>query len=187
MASFWSTSDGEKATGEVVESSGFDPLPKDWYISMLESVTVDEYQGQKKIKLKARVVGDGFGKNRVLFLGLKCWDDDEAKRDRAIQILVKMFNILGVKLPKGEPDDDDLADLVDKPIDLMLDEWEMENSKGELKSGNWLVNVEAKGTKAGKQKEELPPGKKRISTGTMGHGMPNGSAVVDDDPDNIPF
>jgi hypothetical protein len=179
MASFWSTSDGEKATGEVVESSGFNPVPRDWYTSMLESLTVDEYQGQKKIKIKSRVVGDGPFKNRVLFLGLKCWDDDEAKRDRAIQILVKMFNILGVKLPKGEPDDDDLADLVDKPIDLMIDEWEMEVN-GETKSGNWLVNVEAKGTKAGgaAKPADKPAAKQPSSKST---------STTNDSDDDIPF
>jgi hypothetical protein len=148
MSSFWSMSNGEAATGEVVESN-FDPLPKDWYLSMLESVEVDEYQGQKKVKIKARVIGEGFGKNRVLFLNLKCFAGDEIKetaRDRAIQILVKMYNICKAKLPNGEPDDSSLSQLVDKPINLFLDVWELEDKS---KSGNWLLNVEAKGVAAG--------------------------------------
>lgn len=172
MSSFWSTSSGEQATGEVKESS-FDPLPKGWYLSMLESASIDTYEGEKKVKLKARVVGEGFGKNRVLFLNLKCWDEDEKKRDRAIQVLVKIFNILGVKLPKGEPDDEDLADLVDKPLDLFLEQWEFNG-----KSGNWLVNVESKGTKAGvatSAKSDTP--KKPAPSREPG----------DDDDDSIPF
>ena len=158
MASFWQTSTGETATGEVQESS-FDPLPKGKYLSMLESVSVDEYQGQKKIKSKARVIGEGFGKNRVLFLNLKCFSGDDIKeetRDRAIQILVKMYNICKAKLPKGEPDDASLSQLVDKPIELVLDAWELDDGS---KSGNWLVNVDAKGATAGtsaKKAEKKP-------------------------------
>ena len=146
--SFWTTSAGQEATGDVQESN-FDPLPRGWYLSMLESVEVDEYEGQKKVKIKARIVGEGQGKNRVLFLNLKCFagsDIKETARDRAIQVLVKMYNICKAKLPNGEPDDASLSQLVDKPMELMLDVWELEDKS---KSGNWLMNVEAKGAKAG--------------------------------------
>ena len=147
--SFWNTSSGSAATGEVTENN-FDPLPKGWYTSMLEEVSVDEYEGVKKIKIKARVVGEGPGKNRVLFLGLKAFEGEgikESARDRAIQILVKMYSICKAKLPNGEPDDHSLSQLIDKPIDLMIDVWEIEG-----KSGNWLQNVEARGEKAGSAK-----------------------------------
>ena len=183
MASFWSTSSGEKATGEVKESEGFAPLPKDWYKAIFESATVDEYEGKKKIKFKTRIVGEGLGKNRVMFLGLKCWDEDEKKRDRAIQLMVKVFNTLGVKLPKNEPDDDDLSELADKPLDIHIDTF-IPKDGSRPEGYAFIVNVDGKGVQAGAKKEELPPGKKRIDTGIMGHGMPRGSAVVDDD---IPF
>jgi hypothetical protein len=174
MTSFWATSNGEKATGEVTESN-FDPLPKAWYKSMFESASIDEYEGEKKVKFKARVVGEGFGKNRVLFLNLKCWDEDEKKRDRAIQLLVKIFNILGVKLPKAEPDDADLSELVDKPLDLLLDVWDWEG-----KSGNWLVNAEAKGVKAGSEPAKVAPKK----PGAVPTKREPGDDDMDDD---IPF
>lgn len=146
--SFWNTSEGTKATGEVQENSDFAPLAKGDYISMIEEASVDEYEGVKKIKFKARVVGDGPGKNRVLFLNLKCWEKDSKKRDRAIQLLVKIFGICKAKMPNGEPDDIALSQLCDKPISLKLDVWEMEIN-GEIKSGNWLVNADAVGAKAG--------------------------------------
>lgn len=57
-----------------------------------------------------------------------------------------MYNICGAKLPNGEPDDASLSQLVDKPMELLLDKWELDDGS---KSGNWLVNVEAKGTKCG--------------------------------------
>lgn len=148
MASFWSVSSGEKATGEVKESEGFAPLPKAWYKSIFESVTIDEYEGKKKIKFKTRIVGEGVGKNRVMFLGLKCWDDDEKKRDRAIQLMVKVFNTLGVNLPKNEPDDDDLSELADKPLDIHIDTF-IPKDGSRPEGYAFIVNVDGKGVQAG--------------------------------------
>ena len=192
MTSFWSTSSGEKATGEVQESN-FDPLPKGWYLSMLESVDVDECEGQKKVKIKARVIGEGNGKNRVLFLNLKCFPGDEIKeetRDRAIQILVKMYNICKAKLPNGEPDDSSLSQLVDKPLNLMLDKWELDDGS---KSGNWLMNVEAKGVVVGKsakpektaQKPTAKPSSK--PSANTDESDDSSDSVGDDSSDDCPF
>lgn len=172
--SFWKTSSGTEATGEVEEMS-FDPLPKGWYTSMLEEVSVEEWEGQKKIKIKARIVGEGFGKNRVLFLNLKAFEGDGIKdtaRDRAIQVLVKMYQLCKAKLPNGEPDDRSLSQLVDKPMDLLLEIWELEDKS---KSGNWLVNCCAKGEKAGGVTAGKPAAK--------GKTVPK----IDDDDSGTPF
>lgn len=153
--SFWKTSAGQEATGEVKENN-FDPLPKDWYTSMLESVEVDEYQGQKKIKIKARVVEDGEYNNRILFLNLKAFEGPDIKettRDNAIQMLVKMFQVAKAKLPNGEPDDRSLSQLIDKPMDLFINKWKMKNNDGEWMEGNNLANVAARGEKAGEKSE----------------------------------
>lgn len=181
--SFWNTSQGEQATG-VVEEMSFDPLAKGWYTSMLEEVSVEEYQDQKKIKIKARVVGEGPGKNRVLFLNLKAFEGPDIKetaRDRAIQVLVKMYGICKAKLPNGEPDDRSLSQLIDKPMDLLIDVWEKND-----KSGNWLVNVEARGAKAGGD----TPARQAPSRGANGGTGPASTRTTpnfsDMDPD-IPF
>lgn len=177
--SFWTTSVGQEATGEVQEND-FAPLVKGWYLSLLESVEVDEYEGQKKVKIKARVIGEGAGKNRVLFLNLKCFAGEKIKetaRDNAIQILVKMYGICKVKLPNGEPDDDSLSQLVDKPISLLLDVWELEDKS---KSGNWLRNVEAKGVKAGTESAKAAPKKANAVP-------PKSGTDFSDMDDQIPF
>jgi hypothetical protein len=156
----------------------FDPLPKAWYTSMLEEVSVDEYQDQKKIKIKARVVGEGPGKNRVLFLNLKAFEGPDIKetaRDRAIQVLVKMYGICKAKLPNGEPDDRSLSQLIDKPMDLLLDVWEIDD-----KSGNWLVNVEARGEKAGTATQAKPAPRQQAAPARQAPGF----ADMDSD---IPF
>ena len=177
MASFWSLTSGEKATGEVKENEGFAPLPKDWYKVIFESATVDEYEGKKKIKFKTRIVGEGVGKNRVMFLGLKCWDEDEKKRDRAIQLMVKVFNTLGVKLPKNEPDDDDLSELADKPLDLHIDTF-IPKDGSRPEGYAFIVNVDGKGTQAG---VAAKPASKPTAKPSREPGMD------EDDDSDIPF
>lgn len=185
--SFWKTSAGVEATGEV-EENGFAPLEKGWYTSMLEEVSVDEYEGVKKIKIKARVIGEGPGKNRVLFLGLKAFEHTsikESARDRAIQVLVKMYNICGAKLPNGEPDDASLSKLIDKPIDLLLDVWEMND-----KEGNWLVNVESRGAKVGVVEKAAPKTKSILNIKSVVQRQAvqsNPKSGFDDMDEDIPF
>lgn len=181
MSSFWTTSAGTEATGEVAENN-FDPLKKGWYTSMLEEVSIDEYEGERKIKLKARVVGEGDGKNRILFLNLKAFEGEkvtEKQRDRAINLLTKMAQIMKINLPNTEPDDVWLSKFIDKPIDLLLDVWEIDD-----KSGNWLVNVEAKGEKAG---TAIAPNKTKPATKPAAKAAAKPASNFNDMDDDIPF
>jgi hypothetical protein len=144
--SFWTTSTGEQATGTVSDNNS-QPLKKGWYLAMFEDFSIDEYQGERKVKIKARIIGEGYGKNRVLFMNLKAFAGEkvtDAQRDRALNIIMKSAQILGVPLPKGEPDDIWFSKFTDKPIEIMVDVWEIDD-----KSGNWLVNVASKGEKVG--------------------------------------
>jgi len=154
--SFWSMSDGSKATGIVPESNDFVPLPKAQYLTMLESMTIDEYQGAKKIKGKARIIGDGPYKNRVVFFNVKCWDEDPKAHDRAVNLLKKMHDVMGVAMPEYEPDDEHLSKLQDKPLMMSLEIWRIfekdaaGNDTDVVKNeGNWVRDVAPKGAKAG--------------------------------------
>lgn len=143
--SFWQTSDGKKATGEV-QANNFDPVPKGTVPGIFESVEVDEYQGVRKIKLKTRVI-DGEYKNKVMYMNLNAFPGEgvtDKKRDRAINLFMKICNVLRVKPPENEPDDRFLSQLTDKPLDVGVDVWEMNG-----KTGNYLTDVSARGEKAG--------------------------------------
>lgn len=177
--SFWKTSAGTEATGDVQENSGFDPLPLDYYLTMLEEVKINEYQGDRTIQLKARIVGEKY-KNRVLFLKLKCFDNDDKKRDRAINLLVKLYNSVGVKLPDSEPNDIQLSKLTDKPLQIKVDVFNFTTSEGKQVEGNFIVNFETKAyVVTDKDVPKLP------RTALPGSGPANPSfRDVDDD---IPF
>lgn len=144
MASFWKTSAGTEATGEVKETGGFDPLPRAWYKMMFEEATVREWEGIKSVNLKARVIGECPHKNRVVFLKLKCWDSEDKTRDSAINKATKISTTLGVAQPKYEPDDEYFSQWVDKPLDLLLEVWEFND-----KTGNWIMNIDTKGAQSG--------------------------------------
>jgi hypothetical protein len=147
MASFWSMSDGSKPTGEVSEPGVFKPIINTWCKTTIEQAIVKEWEGVKSINLKVHVV-DGEHKNRTLYLKLKTWDKEESKRDRAINIATKISKILGVDEPKSEPDDDYFAQWQDGFIDILIDTFYPKD--GSKPDGHlWIVNVEAKGTKAG--------------------------------------
>lgn len=165
--SFWATSSGQIATGDVQESGGFDPLPKGDYDGFLDKAEIQTWEGKKSINLRTRI-----GK-RVIFLTLKCWDEDAKKRDRNLNLLVKFFQIAKVQMPAGEPDDMDLAKLCDKPMRFKLDVWETDDKQ---KSGNWLVNVDAVGAKAGESKPA-----------TAKAAPPKAAPSHPDEEDQIPF
>lgn len=149
MGNFWATSDGQKATGEVKENSFDDtPLAKGDYNSIIETAEVNEWQGERTVNFKTRALD----LNRVLFPKLRVFDKDEKKRDRAIQLLVKCANSVGVKLPEGEPDDIWLSKLCDKPLTIKYDVYKFTPAgETEEKTGNFIINFEAKGHKAGGQ------------------------------------
>lgn len=148
MGSFWKTSAGEEATGKVEETSGFAPIPREWYKSMFEEATVREWEGVKSVNLKTRVIGEGPFKNRVVFLKLKCWDEEDKKRDAAIQKATKISDTLGVKQPTHEPDDAYFSQWVDKPLDLLIDTFIPKD--GSRPDGYpYLVNIDTKGAQSG--------------------------------------
>lgn len=151
--SFWATSDGNQATGEVQENN-FDPLPKGDYLSIIESAEVKEYEGERTVNFKARAVES----NRVVFPKLRVFDSDDKKRDRAINLLVKLANSVGVPLPKGEPDDLWLSKLCDKPVVVKYDVFAFTPpGKSEEVTGNFIINFSAKGEKAGGAKPQSKP------------------------------
>jgi len=173
--SFWNTSSGEAATGEVQENN-FEPLPKGDYLSLLESAEIKEYEGERTINFKARAIES----NRVVFPKLRVFDSDDKKRDRAIQLLVKLANSVGVPLPKGEPDDIWLSKLCDKPLIIKYDVFTFTPpGKSEEITGNFIINFEAKGAKAGSAK----PAGNKPGPQPAAQPAPNFSDTDDD----IPF
>lgn len=150
--SFWTKSTGEKATGDVKENT-FDnsPIPVSWQTCLISEIAIKEWPNDRYINIKMQIMGGQY-QNRIIFPKLKVFETESEfytveGRDSAIDKLVKLANILGVKMPDDEPDDAWLSKLADKVIDVHFGVWK-DNDTKEPK-GNFILNFAAKGEKAG--------------------------------------
>lgn len=147
--SFWNTSDNQQATetdGNVDNGGGnLEPIPGNTLLrAMVSEAGFDEYEGDQYIKLRWDVV-DGEYKGRVIFHKLRVFDSDPKKADKAKRMLAAIaYNAGGKLLEIAEPTDADLQlHLVNKPMLIKVQVWEIETDSGETKRGNWVSAVES--------------------------------------------
>lgn len=184
MSNFWDLNEGGSATGNgEFEMGGGDmtPIPSNTgCIAAIEEAKWDEYEGDRFISLKWRVMKPDEYAKRVIFQKVKVFGtskdkDPKATADKAKRMLAAIDANAGGKLMKvqGEPSDMDLmSSLVGKTMAIKLQVWEMEIN-GEEKSGNWVSAVAPAKGAAEKLKPEPKP-----------EPQPE---PVDDFDDNIPF
>lgn len=137
MASFWEVGGEDIRTTEIKElDDSFKPLEKGTYVGLVESAEVKDNEFGKSIKLKLSCkVGQEMKKANV---SLKCWDNDDKKRKRAIGLLVKLYEVAGKKPPASEPNNDSIGVIVGKKMGFDVDVYDMKNENGEQITGNWL-------------------------------------------------
>lgn len=184
--SFWTKSNGEKATGEVKENN-FDPIPVSWQTCLLSEVANKEWEDDKYINIKAQII-TGEHENRIVFTKLKIYETDNkyydaAGRDKAIDKFVKLANILKIKMSENEPDDVFLSKFSDKVVDIHFGVWKDQDTKEP--KGNFILNFEAKGEKAGTAVASKTPAKAPARPAAKAAAAPaQNSNDMDDD---IPF
>lgn len=172
--SFWTKSTGEQATG-TVEDNDFKAIPKGPRKCIISKAEVKIWEGIKSVSFRFDIVEGEFSK-RIIFAGLKCWDKDDKKRDRAIELLCKAFSVTNTKLPDGEPTDTDLAKLCDKP--LMVNFGYFQPDEPGKEAINFLKNFEA-------ISKTVKPTAKTAPAKMAEFVEPDDSAHVDED--SIPF
>lgn len=159
--SFWNTSDNQQANqtdgNADVGGGNLEPIPANTLLrAMVSEAAYDDYQGDRYIKLRWDVV-DGEYKGRVVFHKLKVFDSDPKKADKAKRMLAAIaYNAGGKLLEIAEPTDADLAvHLVNKPMLIKVQVWEMEGDDGQMRSGNWVQAVES-GKQAAQPQAQKP-------------------------------
>lgn len=173
--SFWNLTDNSSAadTGGEFKAGGgnMDPIPAGTTVlAAAEEASWDDYEGTQFISLRWTVLAPEEYKNRKVFQKLYVMGDDRAKdpmkkADKAKRMLAAIDTNAGGKLlASGDmPTDEGLTKcLVNKPMMLRLEVWEME-IEGEVKSGNWVSAVAPRGNsksapapKAAKKPEKQP-------------------------------
>lgn len=163
MSNFWQTEEPIQTTGTFETGGGdIDPIPaKTQVLAAPQEAKWDEYQGDDYISITWSVLKPEAYKNRKIFQKLRVRDSDPKKRDKAIRMLAAIdANAKGGMFASGEePTDAGMQRaLINKPMVLMLQVWEMETDNG-LKKGNWISAVSPKsaGASTAKPAAATPP------------------------------
>ena len=192
--SFWNLNDGSSVENNgAFEMGGGDiePIPGNTgCIAAIEEAKWDEYNEDRFISLKWRVMKpDEFAK-RVIFQKVKVFGtsrdkDPQATADKAKQMLAAVDQNAGGKLMKvqGEPSDTDLMTaLVGKVMAIKVQIWELDKDdngqvipKDERKRGNWVSAVSPAKGAAAKAAKEAPKAKEPEPE------------EIDDIDDDVPF
>jgi hypothetical protein len=143
--SFWNLSDNTSITEEekagTFESGGgdFEPIPAGTQLkACIDDAAWEDYEGDFYINVTWSAL-EGEFKNRKVFQKIRVRDNDHKKRDKALRMLAAIDANAGGKLMASgqEPDDNALqSSLVNKPMAIKVDVWEMNDRKG-----NWVQKV----------------------------------------------
>lgn len=147
--SFWNLSDqSEKldTTGQFESGGGdIEPIPAKTQVkAAIDEAKWDSYEGDEYISLRWTVLTPAEYKNRKVFQKVRVMDDDSKKADKAKKMLAAISVNAGGGLLKvaGKPSDQDLQKhLLNKPMALLLQVWEIEKSDGTTGRGNWISAV----------------------------------------------
>jgi len=142
--SFWNLSDNTDATqtGKTFEMGGGDiePIPANTSVlAAPDEAKIDEYEGQEYISLRWTVLAPKEYANRKVFQKIRVFDHDTKKADKAKRMLAAIdANAGGGLVAAGTLPTDALLTkcLVNKPMLLKLQVWEMNDKKG-----NWVAAV----------------------------------------------
>jgi len=147
---FWDTNEGDAITKETTStdyevSTAMAPIPDG---SVLKAIPTEakwaEYEGDRYINIRWDVI-DGEFKSRVIFHKIRVMSAKATQKDKALRMLAAIDANAGGKLMElsGEPTDQQLSYLCNKPMEIRVRIWEMND-----KVGNWVEAVSSAGAKA---------------------------------------
>ena len=164
--SFWSTSDNkaiEKSGNMEMGGGDIEPIPNGTQVlAAPDEAKWDEYQGDEYISLRWNVLQPKEFANRKIFHKIRVCDSDAKKADKAKRMLAAIDTNAGGKLlARGErPTDESLTRcLVNKPMVLKLQVWEIEKDDGTTARGNWVAAVSPRQGDAAKAEPKHEPKK----------------------------
>lgn len=160
--SFFTTSDNkaiEKSGSMEMGGGDIEPIPsKTQVLAAPDEAKWDDYEGDEYISLRWNILQPKEYANRKIFHKIKVCDSDPKKADKAKRMLAAIDTNAGGKLlASGErPTDESLTRcLVNKPMVLLLQVWEMERD-GEKKRGNWVSAVSPRQSGSAKPDASTP-------------------------------
>lgn len=183
--SFWTKSTGEQTTGKVVDNSFDDsPAPEGWQrVRLVDVGDKEDKKGNKFINLRTQIVGGDLNKKTV-FVKLKVYPQDseyykEEDRDKALDKLMKLCDLLKIPRPEKGPNDAFFARFTDKEVEIKFGIWKNDEK---VPQGNFIRDFSGIGEKAGTAKAAPKPAQQQRPAPQPRQAP--GFADMDDD---IPF
>ena len=146
--SFWNLSESNEkleATGSFESGGGdMEPIPAKTQVkAAIDEAKLDDYEADFYISLRWTVLAPAEYKNRKVFQKVRVMDDDPKKADKAKKMLAAIaVNAGGGLLKVADPQNQDLQKhLLNKPMALLLQVWEIKKDDGTTQKGNWVSAV----------------------------------------------
>lgn len=161
--SFFTTSDNkaiEKSGSMEMGGGDIEPIPaKTQVLAAPDEAKWDEYEGDEYVSLRWSILQPKEYAGRKIFQKIRVCDSDSKKSDKAKRMLAAIDTNAGGKLlASGErPTDESLTRcLVNKPMVLLLQLWEIKQDDGTVKRGNWIGAVSPRQAGAAKPAAAKP-------------------------------
>lgn len=143
--SFWTTTKGEQLQGSAESAfvGVFGIIPDGTTTTaMIKDFEIVDQAGQKVLyQISWQIVSDSF-KGQILRQKLKVFDDKDAARDRAKNMLKLVCTLCDWKPTHTEaPSQDELGRMKGKICGIKIREFSFISDKGELVEGNWVSEV----------------------------------------------
>lgn len=136
----------EPVSGNFESGGGeIEPIPANTAVlAAPDEAKIGEYQGDEYVSLRWVVLAPKEYQNRKIFQKIRVFDADQKKAEKARRMLAAIDANAGGKLMKANsaPTDQSLTmALVNKPMVLKLQVWEIDADDGTKKRGNWISAV----------------------------------------------
>ena len=161
--SFFTTSDNkaiEKSGSMEMGGGDIEPIPaKTQVLAAPDEAKWDEYEGDEYVSLRWSILQPKEYAGRKIFQKIRVCDSDSKKSDKAKRMLAAIDTNAGGKLlASGDrPTDESLTRcLVNKPMVLLLQLWEIKQDDGTVKRGNWIGAVSPRQAGAAKPAAAKP-------------------------------
>lgn len=136
--SFWQSQSGTKIDGSAENShvGTFKVIPDNTTAAVsIKDIVLKEYQGEEFYLVTYKIIDGEFKGNEVRHK-IKCFASDSKKRDREVNMLMRLFKLCGKKAPEYQPVAEDLAPLKGCTLGVKIQEWFQDG-----KEGNWISEI----------------------------------------------
>jgi hypothetical protein len=137
--SFWQSQSGTPIDGsaENAHVGSLTPIPNDTTAPVsIKSIDLKNFNGDEFYQAVYRII-EGDYKGRDVRHNIKCFQADKSKRDREVNMLMRLYKVCGKTPPEDHaPDNDELLPLRGSVIGVKIQEWFFDG-----KEGNWISEI----------------------------------------------